>query len=170
MVYNFVKRSGGHITVESEEGQGAAFNLFLPFSEKACAGTPDKPPSDPPRGSETILAVDDEAGLLEVAKATLEDLGYQVFTASNGKQALETLTKHSDIDLLFSDVVMAGGINGYELAEQATLLNPGIQVLLTSGYTEQALARNSLEVFRSNVLAKPYSRMDLALRVRQTLA
>ena len=170
MVYNFVKRSGGHITVESEEGQGAAFNLFLPFSEKACAGTPDKPPSDPPRGSETILAVDDEAGLLEVAKATLEDLGYQVFTASNGKQALETLTKHSHIDLLFSDVVMAGGINGYELAEQATLLNPGIQVLLTSGYTEQALARNSLEVFRSNVLAKPYSRMDLALRVRQTLA
>ena len=122
-----------------------------------------------PYGQETILVVDDEEGLLELAQELLEAQGYHVLTALNGKEALEQLDKDPTIDLLFSDVVMPGDINGYELAEQATASRPQLKVLLTSGYTQKALAHNGQARFNANLLSKPYSQTGLAKRVRAML-
>ncbi len=113
--------------------------------------------------------VDDEDALLELAREFLEALGYRVLSASNGRQALEQLAKEPVIDLLFSDVVMPGGINGYELAEQASVSHPQIKTLLTSGYTEKSLAHNGQARFESNMLSKPYNQAELAKRVRALL-
>ena len=170
MVYGFIKRSGGHIKVYSERGMGTTFRLYLPRAvgeeqllEQNCEIEPL------PHGDETILAVDDEAMLLEVTRESLEALGYRVLTASDGLQALKRLDEEPNIDLLFSDVVMPGGINGYELAEQTTTRRPEIKVLLTSGYTEKVMANNGYTRFNKNLLSKPYSRVELAKRVRLIL-
>ena len=122
-----------------------------------------------PGGKETILAVDDEAGLLDLVYETLTDLGYRVLTAANAKQAQEIYAADPDIDLLFSDVVMPGNMNGYELAEQLVAESPRLKVLLTSGYTEKALARNGQSKYKANMLVKPYAVADLAQRIRHTL-
>ncbi len=171
MVYGFVKRSGGCIKVYSESGIGTTFRLFLPAvtkqaqaNEKIGANLDTRP-----GGTETLLLVDDEVALLELAAELLQTLGYRVLTASNGKQALQMLTEEKAVDLLFSDVVMPGGINGFELAEQAVVLLPELKVLLTSGYTEKAVMRNGQARFSANMLSKPYSQADLACRVREAL-
>jgi YesN/AraC family two-component response regulator len=92
-----------------------------------------------------------------------------VLTATNGKLALEILVQEPGIELLFSDVVMPGGMNGYELAEQACLIRPDLKVMLTSGYTEMAVARNGQARFNANLLSKPYTLMTLTQRVREIL-
>ncbi len=169
MVYGFVSRSGGYIKIYSEEGIGTTFNIYLPFSKRQAIESLDTQPEELPRGSETILVVDDEVGLLEVAKDSLEILGYEVLTSVSGKQALDVLNKNPNINLLFSDVVMPGGMNGYELAEHVTTLRPDVRILLTSGYTEKAIAHNGQAKFSASVLGKPYSQVDLARRIKQTL-
>jgi CheY-like chemotaxis protein len=116
-----------------------------------------------------VLLVDDEIALLQLAAESLQMLGYRVLTASNGKQALLKLAEEKAIDLLFSDVVMPGGINGFELAEQAVALSPELKVLLTSGYTEKAIIRNGQARFSTNMLSKPYMQAELAHRVRAAL-
>lgn len=122
-----------------------------------------------PGGNEVILVVDDEEGLLEFARSSLEELGYRVFIAGNGQQALEQLAEVPAIELLFCDVVMPGGINGYELAERAAVSRSDLKVLLTSGYTEKAVADNGLARFKANLLSKPYTQTELAQRVRKAL-
>ena len=107
--------------------------------------------------------------LLELAEESLQALGYRVLTASNGKQALQKLAEERKVDLLFSDVVMPGGINGFELAEQAVVLFPDLKVLITSGYTEKAVIRNGQARFSENMLSKPYNQAELAQRVREAL-
>ena len=171
MVYGFVKRSGGCIKVYSESGIGTTFRIFLPavtneaqVYEKISGNI-----SARPRGTETVLLVDDEIALLELVEESLKELGYRVLTASNGKQALQRLEEEGVIDLLFSDVVMPGGINGFELAEQAVVLLPELKVLLTSGYTEKAVIRNGQARFSANMLSKPYTQAELAYRVREAL-
>ncbi|MCG6863309.1 MAG: PAS domain S-box protein [Chromatiaceae bacterium] len=171
MVYGFTTRSGGHIKVYSEPGIGTTFRLYLPRvvgQEQSEERIADQP-GTLPRGRETILAVDDEAALLELAQTWLEALGYRVVTAKDGPQALELLAEEPAIDLLFSDVVMPGGINGYELAERATTARPALKVLLTSGYTENALSNNGQARFAANLLNKPYTPTELARRVRSLL-
>jgi CheY-like chemotaxis protein len=113
--------------------------------------------------------VDDEADLLEVAEAYLTGLGYRVVTASNGRQALNLLERNPSIDVLFSDVVMPGGMNGFELAEEAVARYGQLKVLLTSGFTNRAMARNGQARFNANLLIKPYNEADLALRLRSIL-
>ncbi|MEN8168843.1 MAG: bacteriohemerythrin, partial [Pseudomonadota bacterium] len=173
MVYGFVKRSGGLIKVYSEPGVGTTFRLYLPRAEgdgqSDSLGQNGEQNLILPRGIETLLVVDDEAGLLELAKESLEALGYRVLTADDGQQALKQLAEDPTIDFLFSDVVMPGGINGYELAEQATASRPDLKVLLTSGYTEKAVARNGQARFEANLLSKPYTQAELAQRVRAQL-
>ena len=171
MVYSFVKRSGGYVKVYSELDIGTTFTLYLPRSqhEDQRRQTTDEEAASLPRGTETLLVVDDEIELLEVAKTQLEGLGYRVLTASNGEQALERLAEEPSVALLFSDVVMPGGMNGYELAEQATAAYPGLKVLLTSGYTEKAVADNGQARFAANLLSKPYSYDELAQLVRALL-
>lgn len=172
MVFGFSNRSGGHIKVYSEQGVGTTFRLYLPRTAGEIEHVEQYGQETElmPHGSETVLVVDDEPYLVEIAKDLLEGLGYRVLTASDGRQALEVLAGEENIDLLFSDVVMPGGLNGYELAEQATATYPTLQVLLTSGYTEKAVSHNDHDHFDSNLLSKPYTQADLAKGIRTILS
>ncbi|MBT3204818.1 MAG: bacteriohemerythrin [Gammaproteobacteria bacterium] len=171
MVFSFVNRSHGHIKVYSEPGIGTTIRLYLPRNQGEEPETEVTVlQTDPlPGGNETILAVDDEEALLEIARESLESLGYSVITATDGKNALKQLLKYPSISLLFSDVVMPGGINGFELAEQASAHRPDLSILLTSGFTKKAVAHNGQARFTSNLLSKPYSQSELAQRVRTVL-
>lgn len=171
MVFGFINRTHGHIKVYSEPGIGSTFRLYLPRAEgeEYFDDLVDQYPEQLPTGTETILAVDDETLLLGLAKESLEGLGYQVITAHNGKQALEQFEKYPAISMLFSDVVMPGGINGYELAEQMVSVRPNLRVLLTSGYTHKTIAYNGQARFNANLLSKPYTQLALAQRIRSVL-
>ncbi len=171
MVYGFTKRSMGYIQVHSEPGIGTTFRLYLPRSsgQEMSSHSANKAVGISVGGTETLLVVDDEEEILELAKARLEGLGYRVLSASDGKQALEVLTNEPSIALLFSDVVMPGSINGYHLAELATASHSSLKVLLSSGYAEKTMARNNQERFAANLLSKPYSLSELAQRIRDLL-
>lgn len=171
MVFGFVQRSNGHIKVYSEQGIGTTIRCYLPRSitQSETQVLPTLGEQQLPRGQEMVLAVDDEEDLLLLAQQYLEALGYSVITAANGQQALNILKERSDIDLLFSDIVMPGGMNGYELAEQASTLYPTLKVLLTSGYSSKTLSRNGQAQFEATMLSKPYNHHEIATRVRQVL-
>lgn len=169
MVYGFVKRYKGFLTVQSEPGKGTIIDLFLPRSE-----SDDTAPAEDagqagalPRGDETLLIVDDEADLLELAGHYLADLGYRTLCAENAAGALDLLRKHEDIALLFSDIVMPGGMNGYELAKQARALRPEIKVLLTTGFSQEQ--QQDVDGQPLSVLTKPYQQAELAACVRTLL-
>jgi PAS domain S-box-containing protein len=174
MVYGFVKQSAGHVTIYSEPGLGTTVRIYLPAS----VDKPDAPTLSSPRhaeadalpmGIETILVVEDDPFVRAYAVRTLDGLGYHVVAAVNGPEALSRLHGDERIDLLFTDVVMPGGMNGWELAEQARALRPSLKILLTSGYAlETLLARGRL---RSDMafLNKPYRKAELAQRLRETL-
>jgi len=171
MVYGFVKRFGGFIKIYSEVDVGTTMRLYLP----RCTETNEDVVNEQEiesrlsRGEETILVVDDEIDLLHLAENYLLDLGYRVVIAENAAQALDILKENKKIDMLFSDVVMPGGMNGYELAEKAVEHIPGLKVLLTSGFTSKTIAHNGLAKFSANLLNKPYRKTDLAQRIRQVL-
>lgn len=174
MVFGFVERSGGHITLTSEVGHGSTFYILLPRSidkienrEESEEG--QKEPTVLPRGSEVILVVDDEEGLLDLAKESLESLGYQVLIASSGQEAIDIFSSTQRISLLFSDVVMPGGINGFNLAEVALASHPELKILLTSGYTDKEPVQNGQARFTANLLDKPYTQDELARRIRAAL-
>ncbi|MBN4063631.1 response regulator [Cardiobacterium sp. AH-315-I02] len=172
MVYGFIERCSGHIKVYSESGIGTTFRLYLPRSTKSIQTkqqTEEQTLATLPTGNEKILIVDDEEALRELASESLQELGYRVLTADNGRQALEILANEPEIALLFSDIIMPGGINGYELATQATSIYPQLKVLLASGYTEKSQVKNKQARFSANLLSKPYSLLELAQRVKKTL-
>ena len=170
MVYGFIKRSCAHIRVISAPGRGTTFYLYLRASESDGTSQPLPQTADRtglmlPAGTEKILVVDDEEGLRLVAGRFLENLGYRVITAVDASDALEKMAETPDVDLVFSDVVMPGDLNGYELANAVTEKYPAVSVLLTSGYAKQSAG----EVAGGPVLAKPYTQSELALSVRKTL-
>jgi PAS domain S-box-containing protein len=170
MVFGFMQRSKGHITVDSVQGAGTTFRLYLPRANemiKTADTTMEQFDRALPAGSETILLVDDEEALRELAEEMLSGLGYRVLTAANGKQALDILSIEPHIDLLISDVIMPGGLNGYELAERATTDYPELKVLLASGYTEKFTTSEKHKRFSASLLAKPYSQAELAQKVRE---
>ncbi len=171
MVFGFIQRSKGHIDVDSESGAGTRFRCYLPrfIGKSETQKSPVKDKIPPPPGDETVLLVDDEEDLLKLTRDYLETSGYTVVTAASGQQALEVLSGRSGIDLLFSDVIMPGGINGYELAEQAVRLYPGLKVLLTSGHVSSSFDRNDQVGFKANLLNKPYNEDELAKRIRLVL-
>lgn len=170
MVYGFVNRANGVIKVESEAGAGTCFRIYLPRSEQSVSAEPEQEPLNDEilRGSETILVVDDEQSLRELAKDMLEAMGYQVLTAEDGQDALTMLRQRDDIRILFSDVVMPGGINGYQLAEKARTEQPQLRVLLTSGYTDRENQNQQKD--NDVVLSKPYSRLELSYRIRALMS
>lgn len=174
MVYGFVKQSGGHIQLYSEPGQGTSVRLFLPAIGGATAGeaagaTPAEAELERSRGgSETILVVEDDARVRRVAVARLKETGYQVVEAASGAEALEHLEAHPEIGLLFTDIVMPGGMSGDDLARQVRLRRPDIKILFTSGYSEPRVAGRELAAAGS-WLRKPYTARDLALRLRELL-
>ena len=169
-VYGIVKQSGGWIWVYSEVGQGTVFKIYLPKVEEVVQA--DKPSgfrTPPPRGTETILLVEDQDGIRDLARPFLEDMGYKVLEASDGKAALQIAQQHQgEIDLLLTDIVMPI-MGGYELAQRMAILRPEVKVLYVSGYAEYASApagNLDHDAFR---LQKPFSMDALARRVRETL-
>lgn len=171
MVFGFVKQSGGHIKIYSEIGYGTTFKIYLPraYGPADPADQGISASSFEPQGNETILVVEDTDILREHVLGLLRALDYRAIETSNGKEALEVLRSSARVDLLFTDIVMGGGMNGRELAEQAQLLRPGLKVLYTSGYTENAIVHQGRLDPGIQLLRKPYARRDLATKLRLVL-
>lgn len=170
MVYGFVKQSHGHISIYSELEHGTNVKLFLPRATEAPAdgGEATSAPADV-GGSETILVVEDDDFLRISVERQLRGLGYHVIASASGDEALKAIGTGVRIDLLFSDVIMPGGLNGPALAEAARAAIPGLRVLLTSGYTEKVLVHRAGLAGGIQLLSKPYALADLALKVREVL-
>jgi len=172
MVYGFVKQSGGHLQIYSEAGRGTTIRIYLPAvtgSKLQESGLQaEKKESPLPRGNELILVVEDDARVRRVAVARLGDMGYAVLEADNGRGALEILRKNEEIALLFTDIVMPGGMTGDEVAREARTLRPDIAVLFTSGYSEPALATTDV-ISGAQWLRKPYTARELASKIRELL-
>ncbi len=174
MVYGFAKQSGGNVHIYSEPGQGTSIRIFLPAAVKAettgidadAAGP--RPTQSIPTGTEKILVVEDDARVRRVTVSRLTGLGYDIVEASNGIEALERLSEHDDIALLFTDIVMPGGMAGDELAAEVRVLRPEIKVLFTSGYAEPTIAGRELAQ-SGNWLKKPYTARELGTRLRELL-
>jgi CheY-like chemotaxis protein len=168
-VYGFVKQSGGNIVIDTAPGAGTTFRLYLPRSEAArpTCDSRDASLGAVATGHETVLVVEDNAEVLELAVTTISDLGYRVVAAPNGPAALDILRGSEPIDLLFSDVVMPGGINGFELIKRARALRGELKALVTSGYAN--VQRPGSDRPDVPLLLKPYQRADLARYIRTTL-
>jgi len=173
MVYGFAKQSAGHVTLYSESGEGTTVKLYLPrvpATATATAQTHDRAPvAMVEGGGEIILLVEDDELVRRFAGNLLRALGYQVIEAPNGQEALTILRARADVDLLFTDVVMPGGLSGRALADQARAIHPGLGVLFTSGYTENAIVHHGRLDVGVLLLSKPYRRADLARLVRRAL-
>ena len=171
MTHGFVLQSGGQIDIASAPGAGTTVNIYLPRTdEEAGARTPATAVAPAQGGSETILVVDDEHDILANVAAILRDFGYAVITASSADEAVALLDQHRRIDLLFTDVIMPGQVSATDLAKQARRQHPGIRVLFTSGYTENAMIHNGRLDEGVNLLSKPYGRAELASAVRTLLS
>jgi PAS domain S-box-containing protein len=168
MVYGFVKQSDGHIKIYSEQGQGTTVRLYLPPARgqveaiAAAAGTVAG-------GSETILVVEDDALVRAFVIGQLQSLGYKTITATDGRAAMAVVERGEAFDLLFTDVVMPGGLSGRELAEAVARQRPEIKVLFTSGYTDNAVVHHGRLDAGVWLLTKPYRKLQLAQMVRQAL-
>jgi CheY-like chemotaxis protein len=170
MVYGFTKQSGGHVAIYSESGIGTVAKLYLPRIDAPVASAEPAPAvKNGIGGGETILLVEDDELVRTHAGQSLRQLGYRVLSASGGPEALEILRAHPDVDLLFTDVIMPGGMNGPQLAEAAHRLSPGLPVLYTSGYTENAIVHHGRVDPGVNLLHKPYRRETLAAKIRGAL-
>ncbi|TAK56581.1 MAG: PAS domain S-box protein [Gammaproteobacteria bacterium] len=170
MVYGFIRQSGGHVNIYSEPGSGTTVRIYLPRADEVAANEPTRPVPEVVGGTETVLLVEDDAPVREFARSQLLALGYRVLEAPDGPRALEVLRVHDDIDLLFTDVVMPGGMNGAQLASAARELRPGLRVLYTSGYTENAILHHDRLDAGVQLLSKPYRSADLARKLREALA
>lgn len=171
MVYGFVKRSKGHIKVYSKPGQGSTFRLYLPRT-LGTAQSMHLTPTEKnifPGGNETILIVDDEKELAKLVQTTLTKLGYKTFFAEDAISALAILDKEKRIDLLFSDVVMPGEMNGLDLAIKAAEEHPKLKILMTSGFTQKLITDKKYSALIKNMLVKPYRRLEMADKIRETL-
>ncbi len=171
MVYGFVKQSNGHIKIESTVGRGTTVKIYLPRVAAAAAAepAPENSKLNLSANGEMILVVEDNDSVRAVAVNQLASLGYRTLKAEGGEAALALLGKHPEIDLMFSDVVMRGGINGYELTLEACKRRPGLKVLLTSG-CEMKSADGLDGVEKFELLKKPYRKRDLAQKLRRILA
>jgi CheY-like chemotaxis protein len=169
MVYGILKASGGHVAVESEPGRGTTFHLFLPAAAQPETTAPSPSRIVQPGGTETVLLVEDEAGVRSLARQALESRGYRVLEAPDGESALHLCRQHGgEIDLLLSDVVMPR-MSGRELREQVAGLCPQTRVLFTSGYTDDAVVRHGVYQSESDFLQKPFSVHGLLRKVREVL-
>ncbi|MEQ9040024.1 MAG: PAS domain S-box protein [Silicimonas sp.] len=169
MVFGFVKQSGGHIRVYSEVGEGTSIKMYFPRSRaRSERTTTERTGLKIYGGTETILVVEDDGSVREYVTAQIRALGYHVLEASAGIEALKILDKEA-IDLLFTDVVMPGGMGGRELAEAARKLHPSLKILFTSGYTENSIVHNGRLDKGVKLLSKPYRREHLARKIREVL-
>jgi CheY-like chemotaxis protein len=173
-VFGFMKQSGGHINVYSEPGVGTTFRLYLPRATDGALEAVRVSPLAPPRAAgETVIAVEDNAALRRVVVRQLKELGYRVIEAEGAGPALAVMEREK-VDLLFTDIVMPGSIDGFELARRVTSRWPAVKVVLTSGFSEAKLNGHAVgnAVARSaaaRVLSKPYRQEELAHALREVL-
>ena len=174
MVYGFAKQSNGHVSIYSEPGLGTTVRLYLPaVTEKTNVVSSLPPPvmqETSQRGVETVFIVEDDPFVRSYAVMSLQSLGYRVTSAVDGNDALQKLGTDLQVDLLFTDIVMQGGINGWELAELARRARPHLRVLLTSGYALETLSAQGHLRDGAFILTKPYRKAELARRLREALA
>ena len=171
MVFGFVKRSKGTITVNSKEGVGTTFKIYFPRSQSMtdqCINSVEIG-KQLPQGNETVLIVDDEKDLRAIAVSVLDDLGYTTICASNGDQAHEILSSNDTIDIVFSDVVMPGTMSGFDLADSVIKTKPNVKILLASGFTGKSNQADAVERWSENILSKPYRDIELAEAIRKAL-
>jgi PAS domain S-box-containing protein len=170
MVYGFAKQSGGAVKIYSEPGHGTTVRLIFPATDGvAQAEAPAAPNIADRPGSETILIVDDRPDVAETARAILADMGYTIHVAHGAREALDVLDAQERVDLLFTDLIMPGGMNGVMLARAAREQRPRIRVLLTTGYAEASLERTDAGGSEFEMINKPFRRIDLIRRVRRVL-
>ncbi len=170
MVYGFAEQSGGFAEIDSELGRGTTVSLYLPGAAPVVAPPPEPPrPYEPAAGGKTILLVEDDPGVRLVTVRILESLGYHVVDVPNGDEALRALRSMPAVDLLFSDIVMPGGMSGQELSTQARRLRPGLTVLLTSGYASIVSPAPSGTARPYFLLPKPYGVTELERKLVEVL-
>jgi len=170
MVYGFARQSGGTVCLYSEEGHGTTVSLYLPPAGE-CEPTVYEAPEahSSAHSGGTVLVVDDEVELLEIAHTYLTEMGYSVLRADNAATALNTLAQYKEIDLMITDIIMPGKMNGVELAEKARRLRPNLKVIYSSGFPADALAERADTKVDGPMLRKPYHRKEFSKIVQQTL-
>ncbi len=170
MVYGFAKQSKGHITIYSEEGHGTTVKLYMPRSHEAATQEDSK---DDIRefepGTERILVVEDDKNVRDIPVSILRNQGYVIVEAGDGKEAINRLKDGQPFDLLFTDVVLQGGMNGVEIAKEAKRIQPNIKVLYTTGYAENAVVHNGQLDPGVTLVNKPFNRVELLEKVRAML-
>jgi len=169
-VYGFVKQSGGHVKIYSEPGEGTTVKVYLPRLQGDVER--DDAPShkgEMVQGTETVLVVEDEQDVREYSKEVITELGYKVIDAPDGASALALLSVHEEIELLFTDVGLPGGMNGRQLAEEARRLRPDLKVLFTTGYARNAIVHEGRLDPGVQLITKPFTYLALAERLRDVL-
>jgi PAS domain S-box-containing protein len=169
MVYGFAKQSGGHVTISSEVDRGTTINIYLPRAGRgAPAGEAPSEPETVPRANKVVLVVEDDDAVRNLTVTRLKTLGYEIHEAPDGTAAVALLESGLKIDLLFSDLVMPGGLSGYDVATRARKIDPSIRVLLTSGYAEDLVRFQNLGDLK--LLRKPYRLADLRKALETALS
>jgi CheY-like chemotaxis protein len=170
MVYGFVKQSGGHIKIYSEVGHGTTIRVYLPRAgrqpqQAAVTGTA----STLEGGGETVLLVEDDAMVRRSVTRQLQSIGYRTISTAGAAEALAVVDGGAAFDLLFTDVIMSGTMNGRQLANEVAKRRPGVNVLFTSGYTENAIVHHGRLDAGVLLLAKPYRKSELARMIRTAI-
>ncbi len=168
--YGFVKQTGGHIKIYSEIGEGTTIKIYLPRTRRAQDALDVTNQQQALSGSERILVVEDDEGVRAAVVDMLTDLGYRVQRAENAEAALKLLEAGARLDLLFTDVVMPGAISTREMTRRAQKMHPGLKVLYTSGYTQNAIVHNGRLDDDAFLLSKPYRKDELARKLRSVFA
>ncbi|MBB6244469.1 PAS domain-containing sensor histidine kinase [Rhodanobacter sp. MP1X3] len=167
-VYGFAKQSGGFVSIDSVVDEGTSVSIYLPRTEAPLSPNKADPASDEVKGQGTILVVEDDDDVREIASNMLRELGYMVFEANRGRSALTVIDSGAPIDLVFTDVIMPGDIGGIDLARAIKANHKNISVLLTSGYTAQRFQTDGIDE-GLQILRKPYNRVDLSLAVKSAI-
>jgi CheY-like chemotaxis protein len=177
MVHGFVKQTSGHIPIYSEVNEGTTVKIYLPRLSHAgeFAAIPEEmtqraEPNELPGASETILLVENNDDVRQHAKSALEELGYKVLVAHDSAGALRIVDDGAHIDLLFTDIVVPGGMNGRQLSKEVLKTRPGLAVLFTTGYTPNAIIHHGRLDPDVQLLSKPYTQDDLSRKIRRVLA
>jgi PAS domain S-box-containing protein len=170
MVYGFAKKSGGIVQIYSELGMGTTVAFYLPIAEKSAhPALAETPRSSLPHLAGTVLVVDDELDILEVAAVYLKAMGLTPIQARDGAEALKTIAEHPEIGLIVTDIVMAGGMNGEDLVRKARVSRPELKVIYSSGFPAEVLAKRTMQLTEGPLLRKPYQRADFSAVVQRVM-